>query len=345
MDENQVVNKEEKVIRLSKKKFIFTIIVLIVIYFFLRNSFGISSIGSMPTSINVSSPMAVEQVFRDKAIMPPYNYGGTEEISINDNREFIKTSYSSNFKTRDVSKLVNDIKNVVKGSDGRVDRLNTSPKNGYVQFVVAKSKFDSFRDEIESLTHKKLYFESISSENLLGEKISIEEQIVDIEQKLANLINQKEILKNNHDKKVSSINKEITRIKSELIAIRAVLAVSTEQNVIDSLKIQESSLVTQQANQNKLLTNENNNYNRDNSNLDNQISNANNNLVNINKVDDKFTDKIETVSGYISVNWISNWEMAKIFSPIHPTIVVIILVIILWIILRKINFIPKIVWQ
>lgn len=345
MDENQEINNNGvKVIRLSKRKFRLFLVVLIIIgiYLFSRSSLNVGHIGYFDTYKTGSLSTGV---YQDVAMAPPY-YGGPEEISIDtDDREFIKTSYSSNFKTKNVSKLVNDIKNVVKGSDGRVDRLNTSPKNGYVQFVVAKSKFDSFRDEIESLTHKKLYFESISSQNLLTEKISIEDQMEEIEKRLANLINQKEILKNNHDKKVSSINKEIARIKSELIAVRAAIAVSVDQIAIDALKNQESVLLAQQVNQNKLLTNENSNYNRDNSNLENQINNANSNLVNINKVDDKFTDKIETVSGHISVNWISNWEMAKIFSPIHPTIVIIILVIILWIILRKRNLVPIIIWQ
>jgi hypothetical protein len=345
MDENQEDKNGAKVIRLSKRKFRFLLVILIIVavYFLSKGSLNVMRTGSFN---NYALENVKTGVYQDVVIMAPSYHGGMGEISIDtDDREFIKTSYSSNFKTRDVSKLVNDIKNVVKGSDGRIDRLNSSPKNGYVQFVVAKSKFDSFRNEIESLAHKKLYSESISSENLLSEKISIEDQTTNIEIRLASLISQKEILKNNHDKKVSSINKELAKITSELISIRAAIAVSVEQNAIDTLKIQESSLIAQQTNQNKLLTNENNNYNRDNKNLENQINRENNNLVNINKVDDKFTDKIETVSGHISVNWVSNWQLAKIFSPIHPTLIIIILIIIILIALKKKNLLPVIIWQ
>ena len=60
--------------------------------------------------------------------------------------------------------------------------------------------------------------------------------------------------------------------------------------------------------------------------LDAMISNASNNVTNINKQDDQLIDNVETVNGYVAIEWVSLWEMARIFSPIHPTLVIIILV-------------------
>ncbi|KKP60332.1 MAG: hypothetical protein UR64_C0011G0027, partial [Candidatus Nomurabacteria bacterium GW2011_GWE1_35_16] len=38
---------------------------------------------------------------------------------------------------------------------------------------------------------------------------------------------------------------------------------------------------------------------------------------------------------YVSAQWISLWEMAVIFSPIHPTLVIIILIILGFVLFRK----------
>ena len=55
-----------------------------------------------------------------------------------------------------------------------------------------------------------------------------------------------------------------------------------------------------------------------------------------------FNNNIETVSGYISVERISLWEMAKIFSPVSPIIIIIILVLVVWYLLKRKSVIPKI---
>jgi Ca2+/Na+ antiporter len=116
--------------------------------------------------------------------------------SISDTREFLKTSYASEIKTRDVSDTVKDVKNSVKGADGRIDSLESSEKYGYISFVVPKSKFEAFRDEIESLTHEKLYTEDISSKNLLTQKQGIEEQETDVNYRLTNIQIEKERITN-----------------------------------------------------------------------------------------------------------------------------------------------------
>jgi len=337
MEENK--QRERKVIRISKKKLIWTPIVIIAVLIIgwtilsiLMSSF--SSARSKSMNGGSSYDMLTSSNGSSRESMPP-EYYQDQNSSIKDTREFMKTSYSSSIQTRDVSKTITAVKNVVKGADGRVDELNTSEKYGRVRFVVAKSKFDAFRDEIESLTNEKLYTESISSQNLLSDKQNIEGQILDANTSLSDLNRQKDALVASHTKIINSLNKELTRINGDLVVVRAKIAALGNNTIDIQLSEQETSLVQQQTNQTQNINQENKNYSIQKNNLDVLINNANANLGSANKQDSKFTDNIETVNGYVNAEWISLWGMAVIFSPIHPTWIIIILIIAGFVIFRK----------
>jgi len=352
MEEN--IEGGRKIIKISRKKLIISVVVLIliagVVYFgliFLRGSFRLDSItdSNMGSSRSMSGsnylppiPMVGEVSSQNKRINSPQ-----ADSSIRDTREFMKTDYSAKILTRDVPEVVNQIKNIVKGSDGRVDNLQSGERYGRVSFVVVKSKFESFKAEIESITHRKLYTENISSTNLLNQKQGIESQIDGATSSLESLNRQKDDLIASHTKTVESINKELTNIQKNLVYIRASIQGNTETEIVAALRKQETLYVGQQTYQKNKLSEENKNYLTKIQNLDNQINNANANLANGLNNDEKFTDNIETVEGYVSVSWISIWGMAKIFSPIHPTWVIIIILIVLKIIFRK--KLPKVVLE
>ena len=90
------------------------------------------------------------------------------------------------------------------------------------------------------------------------------------------------------------------------------------------------------------LATENANYSANSNNLKIQIDTAVAQGEGVKQADTDFTDNIETVSGYISIRWISLWELAKIFSPIHPTIIVLVIIAIVWYVLRKKRVLPKV---
>lgn len=365
MDENnqEVKIDTRKVIRISKRKFKVTIVIIVVLIliflggviflgtfgrFGISNTMGPESLNSSDIPYIPQGSSDLELIDRKEKMMvssPDIYNSGYEQPSISDTREFLKTDYSSTIKTRDVSDVVKEVKNIVKGSDGRIDNSNSSEKSGSISFVIPKSKFETFKDEMESITHKKLYFESITEQNLLTEKQGIEQQTTNIVNTLENLKTQKEALLSKHTQAVSSINKELARIKAELIAVRAVIAKTTDAEVMISLRSQEASLVKQDTTQRQLLNTENSTYATQNQNLENLINNQNNNLINVNQRDSQFTDNIETVNGTIYVEWVSLWQMAKIFSPIHPTLIIIILIIIIWIYSKRKGYIPRVELQ
>ncbi len=349
MEENkqtEVVGR--KVIKISRSKFrwslAFLAVILVAFIVVLMMSFSLNGYRGKSSIQSIVPSMGLNEIGSYNDVAMPYpndNYRYQEQNpSITDTREFLKTYYNADIKTRDVSDVTKQIKNIVKGADGRVDSFSSGDKYGHVRFVVAKSKFDAFRDEIESITHKKLYTEDISSENLLGQKQGIEGQIIDANQSLDSLIAKRTELENNHNKIVTSINKELTSINSQLVSVRSSISLEKEVSILTALRNQETSIVQQQTYQKKKLSDENINYQSQHQNFDAMISNASNNVTNANKTDTKFMDNIETVNGSVDVRWISLWEMAVIFAPIHPTLIIIILIIIAIVLMRR--RIPKV---
>ena len=292
---------------------------------------------------------APDMAYEDNVVsnkMTSESYPGRgSQPTISDTREFLKTNYSATIKTRNVASMIRDVKNAVAGADGRIDNLYSSEKRGNIGFVIAKSEFESFRSEIESLTYAKLYTENVSSQNLLTQKQRIEEQTSNVLSSLADLQEQKEDLNLSHTQSVMAINKEIARIQTELVAVRLNIANETDSSVIVLLRDQENSLLGQEAIQRQKLNTENVNYSAKSKNLQNLIDNKNDNLTKISERDDQFMDNIETVSGSVSVNWVSLWQLSKIYSPVHPAFIIIVLVVIAWIFLRRKGYLPKIILQ
>ncbi|MFA5022661.1 MAG: DUF4349 domain-containing protein [Candidatus Paceibacterota bacterium] len=337
---------DEKVIRISRRKLVVLAVIIVIVIIL-----GWIVLSSMSSARNRASfdignaPTALDGGSLVTTSIAPSDYYGEQKSSIADTREFLKTSYSATIKTRNVAEKIKDVRNAVKGADGRVDNFYSSEKRGSLTFVVAKSKFEELRSEIEGLDYAKLYVESISSQNLLSQKQRIENQTENVLTNLETLSKQKQDLITKHTQSVNSISKELTRIRTELADVRATLSEETDSSVIVLLREQETSLIGQEGTQKQRLNTENSNYAVQSQNLERLTANANNNLTNVNKQDTQFAENIETVNGTVSVVWVSWWQLVKIYSPISPIIIIIILVVIIWIIGRRRGYLPKIVLE
>jgi type I site-specific restriction endonuclease len=255
----------------------------------------------------------------------------------------MKKSYNGNIKTRDVSDVARDVKSIVRDVNGRVDGENISDKYAYISFVVAKSEFESFRDEIESLTHKKLYTENISSQNQLSTKQQIEKQDEMAHNSLAELEKQQKDLASAHSKSLASLQSQLSKTRSQISQTRN-NKIGTDENSeqYKGLILEEQNLTQQEASIQQSIKNENATYTNQNNNIKNQITGVNSNIDNIKKTDEQFADNIETVNGTVNIQWATYWEMAKIFLPIHPTLAIIILIILGWFYFRHKSYVPKI---
>jgi hypothetical protein len=335
--------KNRKVLRISRKKMMIAlgaIVLLFILGFILIRSdydhrqtsqnfdFEVSGIANLPSESKTGS---APDYYRNQYQVNP---------TIEDTREFLKTSYSAEIKTRKVKDTMREIKNAINNADGRIDRLNENEKSGNLNFAIPKSNFENFKDEIEGITNEKLIIENISSENLLSQKQSIEEEQANAENNLTQLEKQQENLITKHNQTIASLNKELTSVQNSLNTIELLIASALRQEQVDSLLSQKTILIQQKATLNKQLTTENASFNASNQNLKNQIDWANSQITSAQSKDVKFTNNIETVNGYISVRTISLWQLARILSPIPPVLVIIVLVIALWYFLKRKQFLP-----
>ncbi len=338
-------NKPRKVIRISRTKLIIGIVVLLLILATLvvlgrtRNmlvggghygAMEMSSSGSVSSAdiprVDFGDDYSVQSNSQYPSRYPtPYPNPSPDST---DTREFLKVSYSAQIQTRDVADKVKDIKNAVRDAEGRVDNLSSSDKYGYVSFVVAKDKFDQLKDEIESLTKKKLYTENISSQNLLGQKQGIEQQGESIATRLAQLEKQKKDADAQHVSRVNALQNQLAEIRVQISQAEG----DSEKSV---LRQREATLHYN-------LDQENKTYASKNSSLVAQIAQQKKNLEGNVKEDIQFGNNIETVTGSVNVNWVSCWEVMKIYSPIHPSIIIIVLVLVVLYFLNRKSYLPRI---
>lgn len=340
--------KLKRIIKIPRRKlFVFVILIIILAVFFLfynnyRRNYDDFVIMEGDRSLPGELISLMSSTDSMQKIAPFFRRDYGQQPDITDTREFLKVNYSAGIKTRDVSDVFRDVKGAIRDVEGRIDSMNETEKQAYISFVIPKSKFDSFRDEVESITHEKLYTESVSSQNLLGQKQNLEQQREEQNNSLAELENQKKNLISSHAQKVSSLNKELAAIQEQLEIVRQAKVNTQNQDELFNLQNQENILLQQEANIKQRQASENNSYTSQLQSLNGQIKQYNDNLKNLNKQDEQFENNIETVSGYITIRWVSLWAMAKIFSPIHPTIIVIVIALLLVFYFNRKGFIPKI---
>ncbi|TSC85591.1 MAG: Uncharacterized protein G01um10148_977 [Parcubacteria group bacterium Gr01-1014_8] len=240
----------------------------------------------------------------------PY-YPGTPDIT--DTREFLKKDYGAEMKTRDVLELTKRVETTVRGYDGRVDQISSSPKYGSVSFVIPASKFDAFRDEIETLVGPKFLTVNIHSENLLSQKQGIEGQQKQVETSLADLESNRAKLVAAHKSTLAFLNSELDDVETEITALENMPPMGTEQWMQVSARLQV--LRAEQSSLNTRIANENSSYKYQLDTVDAQIKYAKQNLDSVKEQDQNLLDNVATVSGNISVVWISAADIVQLFFP------------------------------
>lgn len=333
----------QKVIRISKKKLIITLIVLVIGAYIVLNSLGTARMKSgVDYAENAMMPSGGgsyggANIPVSSGVMPDYYpYPYPEQDDVTDTREFLKTSYSGNLKTRDVSETADDVKNIVRDVEGRLDNFNTSEKYSYITFVVPKSRFDEFKNRVGDLVGAKLYVESISSQNLLNQKQSIEGRTETAEEALVTLEKRKKDLATAHVATLNNIKSELTATQSKLNITESQILLTDDPGESAALRSQLAVLLQTQADLLGRQSVENQNFANQNKWIDQSIAQTKAQLTNLDKEDTKFANNIETVNGTVNIQWISVWDLIKLYSPINPILIIIIVLLLArWILVRK----------
>ena len=274
-------------------------------------------VGVMEYGVSGSSQgmVAPDRYYPDKYPYPYYN----PDVPITDTREFLKVNYSASMQTRDVQGLARRVETTVRGYGGRIDQESSSPQYGYVSFAIPKAKYDAFRDELEGLVDSRFLTVNISSQNLLPQKQSIEEQQKQAGDALADYKAARQKLVSAHASTIKSLQSQIDADAQLLVGLRAQTPTPEIQAQIQTVSDDWTSLKQRLASENAL-------YAAQLSNADANIKYAENWQTAVKTQDQALLDTVATVTGSVSLQWISYWEMAQLYLPGYwiPTIFAIL---------------------
>lgn len=210
------------------------------------------------------------------------------EVPITDTREFLKIYYNANMRTRDVPALTRRVETTVRGYDGRIDNESSAEKYGYVSFALPQAKYDAFRIELEGLVDKRFITLNISSQNLLSQKVSIEEQQKQADKTLADYKTARQKIVNANTAAINAL-----RIKID--------SPETNQSEVPALIKQMESV--------------NASYAKQLNSADANIKYAQDWVKGVQTQDKTLLDNVATVTGTVSVQWISLWDIALLYLP------------------------------
>jgi hypothetical protein len=233
------------------------------------------------------SPTAAGMPTKDASLYYPYPYPNPD-VPVTDTREFLKIYYNASMQTRDVPALTRRVETTVRGYDGRIDNESSAEKYGYVSFALPQAKYDAFRAELESLVGSRFLKVNISSQNMLSQKVSIEEQLKQANTSLADYKTARQKIVNAHMSATQSLQAQID----------ATSATSSERASLE-----------------KLLARENASYARNLSNADANIKYAQDWVKGVETQDATLLANVATVNGTVSIQWISFWDMALLYLP------------------------------
>ena len=237
----------------------------------------------------------------------PYPYPAPN-VPATDTRELLKVYYNASMRTRDAQGLTRRVETTVRGYDGRIDQESSSPKSGYVSFVIPQAKYDAFRAELESLVWSRFLTVDIQSQNMLPQKQSIEEQQKQADTTLAEYKAARQSLVSAHASTVASLQAQIDTDTAELARLRA-------QTPTYDIQVQIQALSDGLASLKARLTNENASYAAQLKNADANIKYAQDWQSAVKTQDKALLDDVATVNGTVSIRWISLWEMIQLYLP------------------------------
>lgn len=247
---------------------------------------------------NVSAPD-----MRGNSMYYPYP---NPDVPVGDTREFLKVYYNASMQTRDVPTLTRRVETTVRGHSGRIDQESSSSKYGSVSFAVPQNKYDAFRTELESLVGSRFISVNISSQNLLSQKVSIEEQQKQADTSLAGYKTTRQKIVSAHTSAVQSLQSKIDADAEELATLRA----QTPQVLAEIATVSEH-----QSSLKKQLERENASYTVQLRNIDENIKYGEEWQKAVETQDQTLLDNVATVTGTVSIQWISLWGIALLYLP------------------------------
>jgi glutaredoxin 2 len=239
--------KRDDLKALYKKKLIrggimtVAVFVLLMVYgMFRSNIYGVGMGGG-----SMGGAVMIPQITTSSMTIAKYPgyYDTYGNGTISDTREYNKKTFSATIRTRVVEEVAKKVEVLIKSSGGRIDSSNVSEKNAYFSFVVPKSNFDTFEAQMRTFVGKKLYSQTVTSQNLLSQKQSIEQNQNNTQESLNSIKKQKEQVEADYTQKINSIKNKIATAQGQISQIdknisrnETAINASTDQNATVTLQ-------------------------------------------------------------------------------------------------------------
>ncbi len=333
--------KRDDLRALYKKKLIrggvttVAVFVLLMVYGMFRNNiYGVGMGGAVLTP---QMPTASMTIGRYPGYYDTYNNG-----NVTDTREYNKKTFSATIRTRAVEEIAKKAETLIKSSGGRIDSSNISERNAYFSFVVPKSNFDSFETQMRTFVGKKLYSQTVSSQNLLSQKQSIEQNQNTTQESLNSIKKQKEQVEadytlkiNNIKNKIATVQGQISQIDKSISRNETAINSATDQNTIAALQRELDTLSQtrkvynqQVASYNSEISNTTEIFKSQMVGLGMSLDSLGTTLTNLGVQETKFLDNVETVQGTVSISLITVWELLNTYSPVNLWVLVGVIILV-----------------
>ncbi|MBP6859694.1 MAG: DUF4349 domain-containing protein [Candidatus Magasanikbacteria bacterium] len=234
-------------------------------------------------------------------------------VEIQDTREFLQYGYQANIKTRKVKSITNRLQTIVRGYGGRVDSFSFNDKFGSLHFVIPKSSLDAFKNEVGSLVNYRFYSESIQAQNLLPEKISIEQSTDATNESLYRIQQELTSTTNNHKGVLANLQKQLNSTTNRINTLRREYTTSTVRQ--EQISAELSGLYSAQASWQRQIAQENQAFNARKIYLEGLITERQSELSNLAQQDKQLVNTVETVQGSIEVEWVRVFTVFGMYVP------------------------------
>jgi uncharacterized phage infection (PIP) family protein YhgE len=240
-----------------------------------------------------------------------------DSLTINDTREFLKTSYGAEIKTRQVKKLSTQITTMIRGYGGRVDNLSVDPEYGSINFVLPKSALASFRNELTGLIPDRFISENERSNNLLSTKQNIEFGQSVNQTELSALQTQRINELKKHNGIIAGLRNNFADLSRRIAELDKQIGDAKDVNSREyfNLAASQKELLDQRTNTNNRIVVENNRYNNEISNIDSQIKNTKDSLQQLAEQNQNLLNDVETIDASIYLEHISVLEVIELYVP------------------------------
>lgn len=258
----------------------------------------------------------------------------TEKVEL-DTREYMDTSYYATINTRDVKKISDQTKTIIRGHFGRIDSISEQPKSARISFSLPKTELDRMVLELKDLVPEKMYLETIYADNRLSEKQNIETDTGNTLDELSRLQTQRATTVASYDKQLSAAQSRIDSFTRSLNTNYALRAATTNTVKLAEINVEINRLTANRASAEQDYRNIKSRVNKELTTIDTNINRQNTQLNNLGEKDDELMTDVETVTGSVNIQWISYWGILNTYVPMRPVIIFLIIAAAIYLLFRR----------